>query len=201
MCSLVDLYRPAVVRFARKRGFDPEAAEDVAQEVFLRIFDDRVLERADEARGRFRCLLLAVANHVMGHHRRRAKTVKRGGGRAPVSLDATALSIDDALAHPAADADFDQAWIGSLVETALGRLRVEHPSYHECLRAFILEERDQRSIARSLGKTETAVRNAILRGRAKLGEILRDLIRGYSSSLSEFEDEVRYVARLLPEET
>src|SRR4051812_27480051 len=63
--ALVERYRPSVVGFVRRLGLDATSAEDVAQEVFLRLLDDRVLVRADRGRGRFRSLLLAVTRQVV----------------------------------------------------------------------------------------------------------------------------------------
>jgi RNA polymerase sigma-70 factor (ECF subfamily) len=167
----------------------------VAQEVFLRVFDDRVLERADARRGRFRSLLLAVTRHVIGHHFEREHAAKRGGGRVPVPLAGAAL--DAALSEDERDQDFDREWVASLLREALGRLKSENKSYHACLNSFIVEERSHKEIARTLGKTDAAVRNAISRGRARLGAILRELIAAYSSSEGELADEVAYLSRFL----
>lgn len=190
--NLVRLYRPAVVRYAQSRGLDAASAEDVAQEVFLRLFDNRVLERADRARGRFRSLLLGVTRHVLLHRREREYAKKRGGGRADASLD----SID--VGGEERDADFDGEFLAALLSAAFTRMERENPDQHRCLRAFLLEERSHREIANRLGKTENAVALAISRGRARLIAILREEVAAYSSSEGEFEQEIRYLSSLMP---
>ncbi len=200
VADVVARYRPAVASFARRQGLDADAAEDVAQEVFLRVFDARILEQADAARGKFRNLLMTVTRHVLGHHFERRKTLKRGGGRRPLSLDATdEVSPDDAsLAAPAAsDPDFDREWFALLLSASLARLERENPDYHRCLRAFVLEEKSHREIARELGKTEAMVRNAISRGKAKLVGIFRDEVSAYASTRAELQEELGALSKLI----
>ena len=73
-----DKYRGPVLAYLRRRGLDADA-EDVTQEVFLRLFRGGVLDRATESGGRFRDLLLAVTKHTLTDHWRAAGAVKRGG--------------------------------------------------------------------------------------------------------------------------
>ncbi len=195
VATFVSRYRPAVLRFLRRRGLDAARAEDVAQEVFLRVFDDKVLERADAARGRFRSLLLAVTRHVLSHDLERASARKRGGGRSAVALDDAAL--ETALASESRDDEFDREWLASLLALALAKLRSENETHHACLEAFLVEERSHKEVAEKLGKTEATVRNAISRGKARLAAILRESIAGYASSDEEVRDEVRYLSRFL----
>lgn len=192
--TFVERYRPAVVRFARRRGLDAAAAEDVAQEVFLRIFDARLLERADRARGRFRSLVLAVTRHVLGHHFERERALKRGGGKKTLALEP---ELEAALASDARDDEFDREWLTSMLGRALARLARENPLYEACFRASAIEGKSRRDIAAEHGKSEAVVRNAVSRGKAKLVAILRDEIATYSSSDREFEEELRYLASLL----
>jgi RNA polymerase sigma-70 factor (ECF subfamily) len=198
--DFVARYRPAVVSFVRRRGVDMAEAEDVAQEVFLRLFDGEVLERADRARGRFRSLLLSVTRHVLGHHFEKKSALKRGGAVVTLSFAAVeGLRLDECLAKDEHDPEFDREWLANLLEAALGRLRRENAEYHECVRAFLVDERSHREIASALGKTEAMVRNAISRGKARLARLLREEIGLYASCPAEHEDEVRYLSSLLPE--
>src|SRR5262245_29424830 len=89
-------YRGPIVAYIARRGL-PNDAEDLAQEVFLRLIQDRVLAKADPSRGRFRSLLLAVTRHVIGHHRERESAQKRGGGnvRSLENVDVSSQEPDD----------------------------------------------------------------------------------------------------------
>lgn len=171
-------YRAPVVAYAARRGLRDEA-EDIAQEVFLRLFQDGVLAKADPSKGRFRSLVLAVTRNVIGHHVERAKTKKRGGGRVQ--------SLGDLDPAGSRDDDFDREWVSHLVEVALARLAKEHPSYHAALSAS-LEGRPY----------EGDSKNHLFRGRQKLAEYLRDQVRDYSTSRADYEEELRYLSGFLP---
>lgn len=188
-------YRPAVVRFACQRGLGEADAQDVAQEVFLRLFEHHVLERADPRRGRFRHLLLAIVRHVLGHLREQRQALKRGGGKPPLSL-----SLDlppDQLVEEDTDPDFDREWVACLLASALRRLEGENDDYYRALSEFLVAERSHREVAQAMGKTEAMVRNYISRGRARLAAILRQEIRTYTVSASDFDAELRYLSRFL----
>jgi RNA polymerase sigma-70 factor (ECF subfamily) len=178
-------YRAPVVAYVAARGLAADA-EDLAQEVFLRIFQDRVLSKADPARGRFRSLILSVTRHVIGHHVERQLARKRQAVQGP---------------EPATGGDdegFDREWVGHLIEVALARLAREHPPYHEALRLFLLEGRPVAEIARATGRAEQDVHNHLHRGRKKLADYLREQVRDYSSSREDFDEEIRSLSRFFP---
>ncbi|HEX7896336.1 MAG TPA: sigma-70 family RNA polymerase sigma factor [Planctomycetota bacterium] len=163
-------YRPPVLAYLARRGFRAEA-EDLAQEVFLRVFQDRVLLKADPSLGRFRSLLLSVTRHVLGHHVERELAKKR---QAPSPTP-----------EPALDEDFDREWVAHLIEVALARLAKEHPNYHDALRA-------------SLEGGTPADYNHVARGKKKLAEYLKDQVRDYSASRAELDEELRFLSRFFP---
>jgi RNA polymerase sigma-70 factor (ECF subfamily) len=176
-------YRAPVLAYIGRRGFARES-EDLAQEVFLRVFQDRVLAKADPSRGRFRSLLLSVTRHVIGHHVERQLAQKRQPAPA---------------AEPAnADEGFDREWVGHLIEVALARLAREHPPYHEALRRFLLQGESCAAIAESLGKSEQDIHNHIHRGKKKLADYLREQVRDYSSSREDYDEEIKYLSRFFP---
>src|SRR5262245_48563551 len=110
--SLVGKYRPAVLSYARSRGLDEGTAEDAAQEVFLALVHERVLEKADRSKGRFRNLLIKVTLNIIRRMRERAGALKRGGGRAPASLDSPAgdpgFDLADVVESRENDGEFDR---------------------------------------------------------------------------------------------
>ena len=163
-------YRPPVLAYLVRRGFRAEA-EDLAQEVFLRVFQDRVLLKADPSLGRFRSLLLSVTRHVLGHHVERELAKKR--------------VPPPPVPEPSTDEDFDREWVAHLIEVALARLAKEHPNYHEALRA-------------SLEGGTPADYNHVARGKKKLAEYLKDQVRDYSASRAELDEELRFLSRFFP---
>jgi len=112
-------YREPVLRYIRGRGFGDEA-EDLCQQVFLRVLAGGVLGRADAARGRFRSLVLSVATHVIGDWLRRRREEP----------------VED-LEPSERDPEFDHAWALHLAERALARLREKGSPYHRVLEGHL----------------------------------------------------------------
>src|SRR5688572_28764923 len=118
-------YRLPVLRYIERRGFSGNDAEDLCQEVFLRIFSSQVLSRVDRDLGRFRSLVLAVTKHVLQHALRRSR---REPYREP--------DLED-FADGSRDPEFDAAWILHLAERAMVRLEEAESPYYEVLRGHL----------------------------------------------------------------
>lgn len=177
-------YRPAVVAYCARRGMG-ESAEDVAQEVFLRLHRYGVLAKADASRGRFRGLLCSITRNAIRDH-----------ARAEAGRPHVPLGDQDVAAE--ADEEFDREWAARLLDLAMGRLLEENRNYHDALRGFLLEGRPQAEVARAMGKSEGEVKNYVHRGKARLIRILLEEVRDYSLSRAEYEDELRHLSRFLP---
>lgn len=191
--SFVDRYRPAALRFVRGRGFSRDDAEDLVQEVFLRLFAKEALSRADRDRGRFRSFLVGICMNVIREelHRRGAK--KRGGGKKPVPLaDAPEPAVEERD-----EADWDQIWAEELLQRAFEELRQEHPRQYETLALRFQEGLSNPDIAERMGRTAKDVRNDLHRARKRVIKMVRAEILRYSSSKDEFEDDMALFARVV----
>ena len=73
--------------FARRRGLDREEAGDLVQGFLADLLERGDLTKADPSRGRFRSFLRTACSHFLSHAREHDRALKRGGGRAPVSID------------------------------------------------------------------------------------------------------------------
>ena len=73
--------------FARRRGLDREEAGDLVQGFLADLIERGDLTKADPSRGRFRSFLRTACSHFLSHAREHDRALKRGGGRAPVSID------------------------------------------------------------------------------------------------------------------
>ncbi|MBI2932982.1 MAG: RNA polymerase sigma factor [Planctomycetes bacterium] len=186
--EFVNRYRPPVLYFIHNAGFTETDAEDLAQEVFTRLLADDALSKADQQRGRFRSFLIAVARNVIREERRRRRTVPRSG-------------LAEPAAREPADEDFDHAWVGQLLDSALRVLEAERPLHHRALAAHVLDGKTYEQIAAELGRSLQDVRNFIHRSRQRLTELLREEIWRYSSSREEYEDEIRALAPFLHAKT
>src|SRR6187402_1710593 len=81
-------YRAPVVASLHRRGLPEARVEDMAQDFFLQLMKRSALKRADRDMGRFRAYLSGALTKFLADDVDRNHTQKRGGGIAPVSLDA-----------------------------------------------------------------------------------------------------------------
>lgn len=188
--GLLEGYRPALVAYLRPRAPSGEA-EDLAQEVLLRLVRGGILRRADRARGRLRSLLRGVSRNVLGEHLAHRRALKRGGDRARLS------ELPDVAQDDRDEDDFDRKWWGNLLRAALARLAQEHPDHFEAFRRAAVEETPQAAVAEALGCSEGAVKKRVHRGRRELIGYLQEAVARYASSAGEYEEELRCLARLL----
>jgi RNA polymerase sigma-70 factor (ECF subfamily) len=78
-CEFVELYRPALLGFGRRKGLQPSDAEDLAQGVLLAVATSIAQWEPDARRARFSTWLFTVANrHVIDAMRRRSKAARTG---------------------------------------------------------------------------------------------------------------------------
>ncbi len=122
------LYRPPVLEFIRRRGFQGSDAEDLCQDVFVRMLQGGVLAKADRNRGRFRSLLLSVTTHVIQDRLRKRRDVP----------------VED-LDPGAAGAEFDRGWALHLTERAMSQLRDQGSPYYEVLAGHLTGQPQNRN--------------------------------------------------------
>jgi RNA polymerase sigma factor (sigma-70 family) len=169
---IVRRYRDPIFEFARRQGLTHEDAEDVAQEVFLRVCREEFLEKADRQKGKFRTLLLAVTRHVILQFRRYELSERRDRRRQ------ISLGEFDVPADPPSDEEFDRLWVKNLVNQAIERLKDD-----PMIRALKLqmEGRSYQEIADALGKQVSDVTNYIHRAKDRLRRAIEELITEYSA--------------------
>ena len=74
-------YWPTIYGFARHRGCSEHTAEEIVQDVMLKVFQQRDVYQYDPARGRFRDWLGTVVRNNVAEHRRRPANRLQGSGR------------------------------------------------------------------------------------------------------------------------
>ena len=74
-------YWPTIYGFARHRGCSEHTAEEIVQDVMLKVFQQRDVYQYDPARGRFRDWLGTVVRNNVAEHRRRPANRLQGRGR------------------------------------------------------------------------------------------------------------------------
>jgi RNA polymerase sigma-70 factor (ECF subfamily) len=201
---LIRKYRPPVLAFVRNAGFDETEAEDLAQEVFLTLIRDDILDKADKGRGKFRSLLLGVTRHTISTCRRHEGRVKRGGDMKRMEPEADASSsfaLEELLAGPETDETFDFLWVENLVRIGMSRLREEcereGSPYFTALFLHTNDRLDYPGIAQRLGASDANVKNYLHQARLKLKRHVLREVKAYSSSPTEYESEIAYLMKFL----
>ncbi len=195
--------------FVRRKGHDPETARDIVQGLFTDLLERGDLGTVAPEHGRFRSFLMACCTHYLSKGHDRDRAVKRGGGRAFISLDALQAEsrFGGEPAHEwTAERLFDRRWALTLLDLILAGLDAEmdknpdtRPLY-ERLRPSLLGQEDipsYKTIAAELGLTEGAVKMAAHRLRARYRERLRDEIARNVADPTEIDDEIQTLLEAL----
>lgn len=195
-------YWQPIYAFVRRQGHSPHDAQDLTQEFFARLVENKSLAEADRTKGRFRSFLLASLKHFLANEWDKARAQKRGGGQVLIPIDVqsaeTTCGVDPAD-QTTADKIFDRRWALAVLDHALQRLREEHlregtEELFEHLKVTLTE--DSRSVrysevAARLGMSEGAVKVAVHRLRQRYRELLRAEIADTVATASEVEEELR----------
>ena len=189
-------YRGPIVGFLKRKGVREDLAEDLAQEVLLRVSRREFLLKIDTALGKFRTLLLSVTRHVLSEELKRERAQRRGG-------DARRIEGSDVIDQLGGreDAVFDQLWVKELVEGALRDMDVDSKKrglpLADAFRLKYLEGRSQEEVAARLDCTLFNAKNHVYYGKLKFKELLLAAIKDYCATPEEYEDELRRLSPYL----
>ncbi|HAM71348.1 MAG TPA: RNA polymerase subunit sigma-24 [Verrucomicrobiales bacterium] len=195
--------------YIRRRGNNPDEAQDLTQAFFAHILEKNTLSSADRERGRFRTFLLTALNNFLVNQWERGQRQKRGSGQGAFSLDAL-IAEDRFDLEPVAtgvtpERAFEQRWVESLLETVLRRLEEESAASgaagkFDSLKVFLVEDRGTVSFAEMaarLGMTEAALKGVVRRMRSRYRELLREEVAQTVGHPSEVDSEIRYLISVL----
>ncbi len=194
--------------FARRFGHGPRDAEDLTQGFFAYLLQANLAGKAQPEKGKFRSFLLATFKHFLAGEWDRAQAQKRGGGVSFVSweneraegryhLEPLDLNDPEKL--------YEWSWAMALLERVLARLEQEFaasgkPALFAELKPCLVAAAQAPShadLARRLGKTEAAVKEAVRRMRLRYRQLFRDEIAQTVGSTDELDAEVRHVISIL----
>ncbi len=187
LAELCAAYWYPIYALVRRTGHGHADALDLTQEYFARLLEKPVLAAADRSRGRFRAFLRADCGFFLGDRRDRDQAQKRGGGRAPLSIDARDAEGRYRI-EPAHDLTpdrlFDRDWALTLLTRAVDLVAAEYATsgrgpLFEKLRGALTGDSltvPYSEIAIELGLTKSAVQQAAARLRKRYRSILRDEI-------------------------
>jgi RNA polymerase sigma-70 factor (ECF subfamily) len=198
---------PVYVRYRRMER-DPESARDLTQAFFADLMERGTLTVADPGRGRFRCFLTALLRNFHANERRRAQTMKRGGGIRELGLDLDGAESRYRL-EPAHDETpellFDRVWARTTLSRAMDRLRSHQEEAGTAERMRRLEPfltgggsgARYAEVAEELGMSEDAVKTAVHRMRKRYGEMLRAEVGETVDDPRLVDEEIRHLFAVL----
>jgi RNA polymerase sigma factor (sigma-70 family) len=187
--------------YVRRKGHSEPEAKDLTQEFFAQLLQNHLLARANPLKGKFRSYLLAAMDHFLANERRRAQTLKRGGGEIIRSLDDTAQMryATEPITNLSPERAYERQWALSLFEQALHRLKEQYGAsgrvkLYQCLKEFLSadpERGDYERVGLQLGMSQSAVAAAVYRLRQGYRELVREEVAQTVASPAEIEDELR----------
>ena len=199
--ELCQTYWYPLYAYVRRRGYEVEEAQDLTQEFFAQMLEKHWLKSADRQRGKFRSFLLGAMNHFLANDWRRAHALKRGGGKALISLDDTVEQryVLDAASDVTPETLYDRRWAWSVFERAVDLLREYYraagkTALYDALKGFLAEEvveGDYVRLAARLGMSSGAVATAVHRLRDRYRALVREEVVRTLADPREIEDEMR----------
>jgi RNA polymerase sigma factor (sigma-70 family) len=147
-----------------------QAAPDLAQEVFLKLWKSRALERYED-RGQVQAWLLQIVVHSAIDHRRKKRVVI--GSEDPLELAREVASNDE----PAPDALVRNAMREELLDVLYAE--IEGSKHAELFIEYYLHERQLKEVAEERGVTYVSARQGVSRlaNRVKDALVKRGLVR------------------------
>ncbi len=182
--ELFDLHYDAAARFIFQLGadFTRDDAEEIAQESFLAVIHHLHAFHGDS---RFQTWLFRIAGNKARDFREKRQAAKRGGGGAPLSLDAedseTGLKLDPPSHAPAPDADLADAEQFAQVRRAVEQL--ESPC-REVVELRYFGDLSYEEIGRLLQLNVKTVSSRLSKCLDKLEQIAKRIFAGENAKIS-----------------
>ena len=206
LASLCENYWYPLYSYLRRRGYPADQAQDLTQEFFVRVLEGRYLDRAEPAKGRFRCFLLTSLKFFVADEGDRARAQKRGGGIVePLEFQSGEERYQREPTHDETpERVFERRWALSVIDRVIEKLREEfvhhgRPEHFERLKMFLLERSDApyAGLAHEMKTSEGALKVAIHRLRKRYRELFRQEIADTVADPAEVESELRFLAAVL----
>lgn len=164
-------YWPMIHTFARRRGCSEHTAEEIVQEVMLKVFSKQDIFQYDPTRGRFRDWLgTVVRNQVAEYHRRPAQRIK------PQGASGNGSTHEPSASTGTPEEIWESVFESSLLLALLDVVRCEaNPRDYLAFELFTLDGMQAAEVARVTGLT----RNVVYKAHRKVLKRLRQLVGSY----------------------
>ena len=173
--EIVQRYHRRIYNVCYRFAGDPDSAQDLAQEVFIKMY--RTLNTYDAGKGAFMTWVTTITRNLLVDHFRKTKSDRLTDSLdGPVSEHEDAQRLSDQIADRALppDAHVQTRETQQMVHQALQKLS---PELREAVILRDLQDLDYREIATVLRVPEGTVKSRINRGRAELARLLQRTYR------------------------
>ena len=211
---LLNKYWKPVYCYLRRKGYDNEQAKDLTQGFFHEIVLNRnLVQRADQAKGRFRSFLLHAVNEYLIDEKRKEAAQKRIPRDKLVRLDvAEPPVLPQTIIKLGPEECFNYAWKSALLDQTLSE--VEAKCLAQGMETHWYAFRDRivlptlRNIeppslkqicARYNIEDETKASNMIITVKRRFQAALKKNVRTTVISESQTDEELRQILKLFPE--
>jgi RNA polymerase sigma-70 factor, ECF subfamily len=162
--NIVSLYSRRIFNLAYRFTSNREAAEDLTQEVFVRIY--RTLEQFDARQGDLQNWLMRLArNLIIDDYRKRQRNPQDSHAE---DVDEHAFHLHSTTTSP--QRDMERSELSAQVQEGIDKLP---PDLRTCVILRDIEELSYQEIVELLDIPEGTVKSRINRGRIELAKILR----------------------------
>ena len=189
-------YRRPVLVAILARGLPGGEAEDLVQGFFLRLMEQRTLQRAEQEKGLFRSYLQTALRFFLTDQFNRAQAVKRGGDQARVAWE----DAEEECAR-GDSAEFDREWALAILQRALATMEEERPAkVFAAIKPFLPGSTNVPSYAAAAEASEmseTALRSEVSRVRARLRELIQQEVVRTLDAPHELEEEMGWLYQVL----
>ena len=196
-------WRPVYV-YLRRKGRSEEQAADLTQGFFAHLLEKNLLAKVKEGRGRFRGFLLAVLDYYLANEYRANRAEKRGGGRAPLSLEFQRGENEvrlDPVDPSTPEAAYQRSWALTVLRDALADLKREFESrglrgHFDAVRDHLSASADRpgyHELSERLGCSMTDVTNLLHHSRKRLGALIRNRLRDTVDTDEAAEEELHFL--------
>lgn len=191
--ELVERYRQPVTRAIHRHLYGHPDVEEICDDFYAYLFEQKVLPRVDPEQGKFRCFILGVVRNYSLHARRQRKAQEQ---EMPEELEPGGFEAEGAVIR-----EEERDWASGVLMRATDRLLDKHERDGRLLlRAYGLppfEPTPREDLAREAGIKRNALDQALFKTRKRLRELILEEIRHTVASPRDLEEEMDMVAQRL----
>lgn len=209
---LENYWKPAYC-YLRHKGYSNEDAKDLTQGFFHEVVLDRnLVQRADQAKGRFRSFLLHALNQYLINERDKRRAKKRIPQGKLVSLDnVDPPTLPQGIDKWNSEDVYNYAWLSALLDRVLTEveksclakgMELHWQVFHERVARPTLDNLPAPSLADVCNRYDiqdpSKASNMILTVKRRFQAVLRQHVRSTVISEGRISEEVREISRFFP---